>query len=89
MRTYQARFDVDYSLRILRCLPPEEKIADNRYAAIAFQDNIQLLRLIQRAGLPEEIVHGEGARKTWTVTFQQLAILGYTDTQLKALGIFP
>lgn len=87
MRTYQARFDVDYSLRIMRCLPPEERIADGRYAALNFEDSIQLLRLLREAGLPEEIL--QGFRTTWTVTFQQLAVLGYTREQLEGLGVAP
>jgi len=89
MRTYQVRFDVDNALRLLRCLPPEERIADECYASLRFTDSIELLGRLRRAGLPEEIVHGEGKRTSWTVTFQQLRILGYTEAQLKVLGIFP
>ena len=87
MRTYQARFDVDYTLRILRCLPPQERIADGRYAAMYFEDSIQLLRLVRKAGMPDEIL--QGSRTTWTVTFQQLALLGYTQEQLEGIGIAP
>lgn len=87
MRTYQARFDVDYTLRILRCLPPEERFANGRYAALHFEDSIQLLTLVRKASLPDEIL--QGSRTTWTVTFQQLALLGYTQEQLGSVGIAP
>ncbi|HEX7159180.1 MAG TPA: hypothetical protein VF214_09215 [Edaphobacter sp.] len=87
MRIYQARFHIDYALRILRCLQPEERIADGRYAALHFEDSIQLLKLLRVAGLPDEIL--QGSRTTWTVTFQQLAVLGYTREQLEELGIAP
>ena len=50
MRTYQARFYVDYTLRILQCLQGEARIADGRYAALHFEDCIQLLRLVREAG---------------------------------------
>jgi hypothetical protein len=89
MRTYQARFDVDYSLRILRCLPAGDRIADDRYAALSFEDSIHLLRLLQHAGMPEQIALDDNAKTTWTVTFQQLSVLGYTGAQLKTLDILP
>lgn len=39
--------------------------------------------------MSEQIAFGEGARAEWTVTFQQLSVLGYTEEQLKEIGIFP
>jgi hypothetical protein len=89
MRTYQARFDVDYSLRTLRCLLAGDRIVDDRYATLHFEDSIQLLRLLRQAGMPEEIVLGDNAKTTWTVTFQQLSVMGYTGEQLKTIGIYP
>lgn len=88
MRTYQARFDVDRVLRTLRCLLDGERIVEERYAVLRFQDNIHLLHLLRRAGMPEQIAFGD-ARTHWTVTFQQLVALGYTEEQLKGLGILP
>jgi len=85
MLSYRARFDVDCRLRILRCLPPQERIADAHYAALQFEDSIQVLRLLPKAGLPDEIL--QGSRTIWTVTFQQLALLGYTQEQLESVGI--
>lgn len=89
MRTYQARFDVEYSLRTLRCLLAGDRIVHDRHTTLQFEDSIQLLRLLRQAGMPEEIALGDNAKTTWTVTFQQLSLMGYTAEQLNAIGIFP
>ena len=89
MRTYQARFDIDYSLRTVRCLLAGDRIIEDRYTVVRFQDSIDLLNLLRRAGMSEQIAFGEGARAEWTVTFQQLLVLGYTEEQLREIGVFP
>lgn len=89
IRTYQVRFDVDYPLHLLRCLHSSEVSINPPYAVLRFEDSVQLARLIRRAGLSEEILSGDGARRTWIVTFPQLIQLGYTREQLRELAIFP
>jgi hypothetical protein len=89
MRTYQARIDVDYSLRTVRCLLAGDRIVQDRYTALHFEDSIQLIRLLRQAGMPEEIALGDNAKTTWTVTFQQLSLMGYSAEQLNAIGIYP
>ncbi|WP_263367253.1 hypothetical protein [Edaphobacter bradus] len=88
MHTCQVRFDVDHPLRILRCMPPDDRIADPRYAAIHFEDSIQLLNRLRRAGLPEEIASPVNPATTWTVTFEQLSLLGYSAEQLRLIGVY-
>lgn len=89
MRIYQARFDVDYSLRFLTCIHAGDRILPDRYATLHFEESIQLLRLLRQAGMPEEIALGDNAKTIWIVTFQQLSLMGYTDEQLNAIGIYP
>lgn len=88
MRTYQARFDVDFSLRTLRCLLAGDRVIEDRYAVLYFDDSIHLLRLLRQAGMPEDIALGDNAKTTWTVTFQQLSRMGYTVEQLTAMGLY-
>jgi len=88
MRTYRARFDVDYSLRTIRCLLEGDRVVDDRYATLHFEDSIQLLRMLRQAGMPEEIALGDNAKTSWIVTFQQLLVMGYTGEQLHAIGIY-
>ncbi len=89
MRTYRARFDVDYSLRTIRCLLDGDRVVTDRYVTLHFEDSIQLLRMLRQAGMPDEIAFGDNAKTTWIVTFQQLLVMGYTDTELHAAGIYP
>jgi hypothetical protein len=89
MHTYQVRFAVDVRVKALRCFAPlsHVDIPETKAISLHFTDTIHLRKMLHRAGLPDEIASMTNPMYTWTVTFVQLSILGYSPRELRSLGI--